>query len=292
MAIRPDSVRVFAPAKINLFLHVVGQRSDGFHDLQSMVAFADIGDEIFAERSDVNSLSIDGPFAEGLAAESDNLVLRAARALSERLGVRGGARFRLTKNLPVASGIGGGSADAAAAMRALLALYGEIETSDLISLAASLGSDIPVCMVSRTAMMEGRGERLSELPPLPRVPIVLVNPGISVSTAEIFRALATKNNPPVAAPPTFASIEELVRYLCTTRNDLEAPARAAAPVIGGVLEAISREGAVFTRMSGSGATCFGLFETAAQARKAASSIAAANPNWWSREGAFISYPDR
>jgi len=225
VAIRPDSVRVFAPAKINLFLHVVGQRSDGFHDLQSMVAFADIGDEIFAERSDVNSLSIDGPFAEGLAAESDNLVLRAARALSERLGVRGGARFRLTKNLPVASGIGGGSADAAAAMRALLALYGEIETSDLISLAASLGSDIPVCMVSRTAMMEGRGERLSELPPLPRVPIVLVNPGISVSTAEIFRALATKNNPPVAAPPTFASIEELVRYLCTTRNDLEAVAR-------------------------------------------------------------------
>jgi len=287
VAIRPDCVRVFAPAKINLFLHVVGQRPDGFHDLQSMVAFADIGDELFAERSDDFSLSIDGPFAAGLAAEADNLVLRAARALSERLGVKGGVHFRLTKNLPVASGIGGGSADAAAAMRAILALLGEIARDDILTIAASLGSDIPVCVDSAAAMMEGRGERLTALPPLPRVPIVLVNPGVSVSTAEVFRALATKNSLRAPAPSKFASLEDLLCYLSTTRNDLEAPARQVAPVISDVLSALAREGARLVRMSGSGATCFGIFEFDAEAQRTAATIGAVNREWWAISGHLI-----
>jgi 4-diphosphocytidyl-2-C-methyl-D-erythritol kinase len=284
VAIRPDGVRVFAPAKINLFLHVIGRRADGFHDLQSLVAFADIGDVLHAARDDALSLTIEGPFADGLAAEADNLVLRAARAAGARLGVTGGARFRLTKNLPVASGIGGGSADAAAALRAMLALHGDIAHAELLDIAAFLGSDIPVCVASGAALMEGRGERVSALPPLPQTPILLVNPGVSVATADVFRGLANKNNPPATMPSPFASFDDLVGFLRTTRNDLEAPARNVAPVIGEVLAALSREGAAFTRMSGSGATCFGLFASPADATHAADAIARAQPGWWSKAG--------
>jgi 4-diphosphocytidyl-2-C-methyl-D-erythritol kinase len=193
VAIRPDVVRVAAPAKINLFLHVTRKRPDGYHDLQSLVAFADVGDVVTLERGPALSFAIDGPFAQGLEAEADNLVLRAARTLAERRPALAGARIRLTKNLPVASGIGGGSADAAAALRGLLALYGEsLPKDELLALAASLGSDIPVCVASQTAWMEGRGEIVTPLPSLPPAHIVLVNPGISVATADVFRRLTIR----------------------------------------------------------------------------------------------------
>jgi len=286
VATRPDAVRVAAPAKINLFLHVTRKRPDGYHDLQSLVAFAGIGDVLTLERSPEFSLVIDGPFAQGLEAEADNLVLRAARALAERRPAAPGAHIRLTKNLPVASGIGGGSADAAAVLRGLPALYGEsFAEKELLAIASSLGSDIPVCVASQTAWMEGRGEIVTPLPPLPPAHIVLVNPGVSVATADVFRRLAIRaGEAALTRPAAFASLDALVCYLKTTRNDLEAPALAIAPVIGSVLEALVQQGAVFARMSGSGATCFGFFETAAKAQSAAAAIAKAEPRWWSRAG--------
>ncbi|HKD22876.1 MAG TPA: 4-(cytidine 5'-diphospho)-2-C-methyl-D-erythritol kinase [Rhizomicrobium sp.] len=279
-------VRVHAPAKINLFLHVTGKRPDGFHDLQSLVAFADVGDVLLLERRPDFALTIEGPFGEGLESDANNLVLKAARALAPQL--TGAARFRLVKNLPVASGIGGGSADAAAALRGLLALESRdfAGEADLVVLAATLGSDIPVCLASRAAWMEGRGERVTELPVLPPAHMVLVNPGVSVSTAEVFRRLVRRDETRLSPPPAFASLDALVDYLKETRNDLEAPALAIAPVIGRVLQALTREGAAFTRMSGSGATCFGLFESAESANAAANAIAGAEPSWWARAAAF------
>lgn len=286
MATRPEQLRVAAPAKINLFLHVTRKRPDGYHDLQSLVAFADIGDVLTLKREPALSLAIDGPFAQGLADEADNLVLRAARALAERSSAIAGAHILLTKNLPVASGIGGGSADAAAALRGLQALYGEdLAEGELLAIATSLGSDIPVCVASQTAWMEGRGEILTPLPPLPPVHIVLVNPGVSVATADVFRRLTIRaGEAELTSPAAFASVDALVRYLKTTRNDLEAPALSVAPVIGTVLDALAQQGAIFTRMSGSGATCFGFFETAEKANAAAAAIAKAEPRWWARAG--------
>ncbi|MGB8363887.1 MAG: 4-(cytidine 5'-diphospho)-2-C-methyl-D-erythritol kinase [Rhizomicrobium sp.] len=289
MATRPESVRVFAPAKINLFLHVERKRRDGYHDLQSLVAFADIGDELTVARADGFSLALDGPFAHLLSGEPDNLVLKAARSLAAHLASRDGAHFTLTKNLPVASGIGGGSADAAAALRGLLALWkrDDADADQLNALAAALGSDIPVCLRSRPAWMEGRGERVLHLPLLPRAGLVLVNPGVAVSTADVFRRVVPDMRDAGMKPPgEFGTLDELVRYLGTTRNDLEASARAIAPVIGEALDALSRHGAAFARMSGSGATCFGLFKTDAQAHAAAASIAQAQPAWWARAGGF------
>ena len=293
MATRPERLRVAAPAKINLFLHVTRKRPDGYHDLQSLVAFADVGDVLTLERGLELSFAIDGPFAQGLAAEADNLVLRAARVLAERHPAIAATRIRLTKNLPVASGIGGGSADAAAALRGLLALHGEdIPEKELLAIAASLGSDIPVCVASQTAWMEGRGEIVTPLPPLPPAHIVLVNPGASVATADVFRRLTIRTGDAALAPPAaFTALDALTRYLKTTRNDLEAPALAIAPVIGSVLEALVRQGAVFVRMSGSGATCFGFFETAATAQSAADAIAKVEPRWWSCAGKLTDAQD-
>jgi len=288
VATRPDAVRVAAPAKINLNLHVTRKRPDGYHDLQSLVAFADVGDVLVLERGVEFSLAIDGPFATDLVGDADNLILKAARALGSRVSTA--AQFRLTKNLPVASGIGGGSADAAAAFRGLLALGGKdfAAEDDLGGLAAKLGSDIPVCLNSVTAWMEGRGEIVTRLPSLPVTHIVLVNPGVSVSTAEVFRRVAIREGEAVLArPPAFGSVQDLVSYLGSTRNDLEAPALAVAPVIGAVLDALTRSGALFVCMSGSGATCFGLFASAASAREAASAIGKAQPGWWSRAGQLI-----
>ena len=286
MATRPELLRVAAPAKINLFLHVTRKRPDGYHDLQSLVAFADIGDVLTFERDKEFSLSIEGPFAQGLAAEVDNLVLRAARALAARSSAIEGARISLTKNLPVASGIGGGSADAAAALRGLLALYdAQVGRDAILEIAASLGSDIPVCMASAAAWMEGRGEIVTPLPALPPAHIVLVNPGLSVPTADVFRRLTLRTDQTVLSPPpAFASLGALIRYLEATRNDLEEPALAVAPPIRSVLDALAGEGANFVRMSGSGATCFGLFETAAKAEEAARAIGNAQPGWWARAG--------
>lgn len=268
----------YAPAKINLFLHVGEKRADGFHALQSLVAFTASGDELGFDTSASLDLVIGGPFGQGLSAGEDNLILRAARALP---GGDSGAAVKLTKNLPVASGIGGGSADCAATLRGLNKLWGlGLDTQTLQKIGEGLGSDVPVCITCRAQWMEGRGEILTELPPLPPVPIVLVNPGVGVPTGKVFGALKERRGVDLPLPPDFPDAAALVAYLKTTSNDLEAPARVIAPEINTVLDTIAGEGALLARMSGSGATCFGLYETDESAARAARAMADAHPTWW------------
>ena len=267
-----------ASAKINLFLHVGTRREDGFHPLQSLAVFTDLGDALAIETAPELSLKIDGPFARGLDGEGDNLVLRAARALGTQ-----GARLTLTKNLPVASGIGGGSADAAAALRGLNVLWSSgKDNAALCEIAAALGSDIPVCVLSTPSFMEGRGEILRSPDSMPRLPMLLVNPRVAVPTKDVFAALKDRSGADMRLPRgRFRDTADLLRFLETTRNDLEAPALALQPVIGEVLTAIAAlPGALLTRMSGSGATCFGIFADEACCARAAQILKAVAPDWW------------
>lgn len=267
-----------APAKINLFLHVGHRRADGFHPLQSLAVFTDMGDRLVFDPASGLSLEIDGPFSAGLEGEGDNLVLRAARALGN-----GAAAITLTKNLPVASGIGGGSSDAAAALRGLRRLWNaDTDDAALQAVAAGLGSDIPVCVTAATAFMEGRGEILRAAQSMPRIAMLLVNPGVAVPTKDVFAALKTRSGVEMTLPQgRFSDTADLLRFLETTRNDLEAPARALQPVIGDVLTAIAAlPGALFTRMSGSGATCFGIFPDDDCCARAANALKSAHPDWW------------
>ena len=276
-------IRVAAPAKINLFLHVGERRPDGFHDLQSLIGFTEAGDLLEISPAPELSLEVTGPFARALPAGQDNLVLKAARALQQQSHGAGGATMVLTKNLPVASGIGGGSADAAAALRGLDRLWGLNSSGDqLLRLAAELGSDIPVCLLSKTCWVEGRGEVLSPLPPLPRIPAVLVNPGVAVSTAAVFGMLNARSGTGRSKPAkALESLWDVIGYLGDAGNDLEAPACQLAPVIQEVLNAFDREpGCALAAMSGSGATCFALFHDPDYARGAASRIAQDHPGWW------------
>jgi 4-diphosphocytidyl-2-C-methyl-D-erythritol kinase len=268
----------FAPAKINLHLHVVGRRDDGYHLLDSLVVFAGVGDRLSVSPADDLALAVVGPFAGGLGQAADNLVLRAARALADQLGRRAGVRLVLEKNLPVASGIGGGSADAAATLR-LLCRFWRVET-DLPPLAARLGADVPVCLRGRPALMAGIGEVLAPAPALPEMGIVLVNPGVAVSTPAVFQArrggFSAVAQFPAQGWPDAASLAADLRG---RRNDLERAASGLAPVIGDVLDAVAAApGCLLARMSGSGATCFGLFASAAEARRAAGGITGAG--WW------------
>jgi 4-diphosphocytidyl-2-C-methyl-D-erythritol kinase len=275
-------VREFAPAKINLFLHAGARRADGYHDLQSLVVFAKAGDALAFEAADGFSLTLDGPFSAGLSSDPDNLVLKAARALAGEADHRGGARITLTKNLPIASGIGGGSADAAAALRGLNALWGlGLAPADLLHLAERIGSDVPVCVESAPAFMEGRGEKVTALETICEVAMVLVNPGVAVPTGKVFSALERRSGAGLPPPPALGGMGELIAYLKTTRNDLEPPARAIAPEVGHVLDALSAApGTLLARMSGSGATCFALFADDSMARDAARTVSARQPGWW------------
>jgi 4-diphosphocytidyl-2-C-methyl-D-erythritol kinase len=281
---KPSGVSCAFPAfaKINLFLHVGDKRSDGFHPLQSLAVFTDFGDRLGAEEADELSLILDGPFAGALAG-GDNLVLKAARALAERAGRPAQAKLALTKNLPVASGIGGGSADAAAALRALASLWRlSLDENVLREIAAALGSDVPVCLASRPAFMEGRGEILTSLKALPRLPLLLVNPGLAVSTNDVFAMLGDRRGVGMKLPPAgFSDLADLLRFLETTSNDLEAPARVMQPVIDEVLKDLMRlPGTLFARMSGSGATCFALMSDDDGCIRAASILKGRRPGWW------------
>ena len=281
-------MNVFAPAKINLFLHVGEKRADGYHALESLVAFAQTGDRLAIEPAGVLSLDITGPFANRLVRNQDNLVLKAARALqsspSPPSGVRGAA-ITLEKNIPVAAGLGGGSADAAAALRGLNAFWNRnLTENELLEIASTLGSDVPACLLSRTCWMEGRGEFVKEVPPLPNFPIVLVNPGIMVPTGPIFADLNARTGIGAMQPPgPMQNVWDLVGYLADAANDLEAPACRFAPLIEESFSALDREpGCVLAQMSGSGATCFGLFEQEQFAVGAAERIAQDHPEWWVR----------
>ena len=282
-------VTEFAAAKVNLTLHVTGQRPDGYHLLDSLVVFCGIGDRLDAVVAETLTLTLQGPFARDIPADGDNLVLRAARLVKGDMGVA----FTLTKNLPPASGVGGGSADAAAAIRAVRRLrqamgLATLDLSDPEAAAAvlSLGADVPVCLISAPARMRGIGGQLDRLALLPDMHIALVNPRVAVSTPSVFKALIKRHNP--AMPDTLPhcpDVRTLAQWLKTQRNDLEPAALTLAPVIGDVLTSLAAQsGALLSRMSGSGATCFALFETAHSAKAAASAISAARPDWWSASG--------
>ncbi len=257
-----------ARAKLNLALHVRARRPDGYHELETLFAFVEFGDVLRIAPAAAPAFRITGPFADKLTGEGDNLVTRAADRFAEAFG--GGAHaIELEKHLPVASGIGGGSADAAATLRALAKLHGvALDDPRLFAIADSLGSDVPACLLGRTALGKGRGEQLQPVPGMPGTPVLLVNPGVAVSTAEVFRRWDGVDRGPLGPDPLAG------------RNDLEAPARAIAPVIGEVLALLAEQsGVTLARMSGSGATCFALFETVEACAKAAATVT--RPGWWS-----------
>jgi 4-diphosphocytidyl-2-C-methyl-D-erythritol kinase len=268
-----------ARAKINLALHVTGRRADGYHLLDSLVAFADIGDRILVSAADTLSLTVTGPMAAGLSAGPDNLVLRAAMTL----GRGRGAAITLEKHLPIASGIGGGSADAAATLLALAELWGCPLPKPAAVLA--LGADVPVCLAGVAARMQGIGEVISPLI-LPPAHVVLVNPGFGLATADVFRAVTRHDNPPLEMPgTTLPDVQALTVWLRQMRNDLQPAAESLAPGIAKVIAALQTQPqCLIARMSGSGATCFGLFATAAAAEGAAQTLA--RPGWWVRAAAL------
>lgn len=277
-----------APAKINLFLHVLGRRADGYHDLESLVTFADIGDTLrfVPERS--LSLQIDGPFAASLP-QGDNLILKAAHAFEQSINGAVLGAFYLTKNLPIASGIGGGSSDAAAALRLLAYVHGlAFDDARVMACAASLGADVPICMECKPRIMRGIGHDLG--PALAFYfdqPILLVNPGIAVASQDAFTALGLRTGESIKSSQIehSGSGVPILGMLSRTRNDLEAAAIFLGPEIGQVLLALrAMPSCQFARMSGSGATCFGLFETDEQAQVAGEALRKAYPHWWISEG--------
>ncbi len=265
-------VRSFAPAKVNLTLHVTGQRADGYHLLDSLVAFADVGDRLRLEPAEATRLKLTGPMAAGVPADASNLVLRAAGLYDLPVAIT------LDKHLPLAAGIGGGSSDAAATLLAMAELTG----SPLPAGATGLGADVPVCLMRQAARMRGIGEDVQPVTGLPDLHAVLANPGVAVPTPAVFRALTEKNRAPMPIQlPQWQDRRSAINWIAGQRNDLETPAITRAPVIGEVLAALSAlPGARLARMSGSGATCFALFDTRAGADKAAEILATSQPGWW------------
>jgi len=288
-----------APAKLNLYLHVTGRRDDGLHRLDSLVVFADIGDRLDVAAADALSLRVTGRFGEALGdtASDDNLVMRAARLLKQEAGLAEdrGAAISLEKRLPVAAGLGGGSADAAAALHGLCALWRiSPGDDDLARMAIALGADVPVCLASRPSFVGGVGEVLDPAPALPEVHVALVNPAVALSTASVFAALKVNHAARAGrfdvAPRHAAGLAAIVS---ARGNDLEAPARKLCPAVDDVLTELGRQtGCLLARMSGSGATCFGLFETAAAAAGAVRTITDRRPDWWAVSAALLGESDK
>jgi 4-diphosphocytidyl-2-C-methyl-D-erythritol kinase len=283
----PGDLTEPAPAKVNLFLHVLGLRRDGYHLLDSLVVFPDVGDTLRAVPAETLSLRIEGPFAAALAADQDNLVLRAARVLAAEAGIAARGHLVLSKHLPVAAGIGGGSADAAAALRLLCRLWQiEPEPAVLARLAGGLGADVAVCLGARPRRMGGVGDLLGSAPVLPTCGIVLVNPGVALATAEVFQARRGTWSAKAELPASWLDAKAMADDLRRERNDLQPPAIALRPVIGEVLALLeATQGCLLGRMSGSGATCFGLYADQGAAKRAASELR--RPGWWSWGGGLL-----
>ena len=284
------ALTTFAPAKVNLYLHLIGRRPDGYHLLDSLIAFADIGDRVTAEPAKSLSLEITGPEATGLAnLGQNNLVLRAARLLADHTGTARGAALRLEKNLPVAAGIGGGSSDAAAVLRLLTALWQlSIGEEALRGLGARLGADLPACLYGRAAWLGGVGDRVEPAPNLPEAGILLANPRKELPTAAVFAA----RRGPFGDAGRFAAMPGnaigLAQALVPRRNDLTGAAIGLVPEIDAVLARLARlPGALIARMSGSGATCFALFSDRSAAKEARMALASAEPDWWCAGGGLI-----
>jgi len=285
-----DSIRRAAPAKLNLYLHVVGRRADGYHLLDSLVAFAGVHDTVVAAKAGALSLAIEGPFAAALSGEADNLVLRAARALADVAGVRPWAALTLVKRLPVASGIGGGSADAAATLLAAGELWRIThKPGALAKLALTLGADVPVCLAGKAAQMGGIGEAIDPAPVLPRVPLVLVNPLVPLPTPAVFKARSGPFSKPAPLAAVPRDARDLAEALRARRNDLADAAIGLVPEIKAILGALDAQpGCLLARMSGSGATCFALFARAEEAQAAAAALRSSKPGWWVEASELLS----
>jgi len=277
-----------APAKLNLYLHVVGRRADGYHELDSLVAFATVADVVSAAPAERLTLRIDGPFAASAPGDETNLVLRAARALAAAAGVERGAALTLTKNLPAAAGLGGGSADAAACLRALCAIWAvDLPPDRIAALALDLGADVPVCLLGEAAFVGGVGERLEVAPRLPPAALLLVNPGVPLPTHSVFRRFKgplTESARFVEAPK---DVDRLTAMLRDRRNDLEPPARELVPEIDRALALLrALPAARLARMTGSGASCFAIFASRAEAARAEALLRSAEPSWWAAAATF------
>lgn len=274
-----------APAKVNLALHVIGRRADGYHELESLVVFVDVVDEISVRLAKADRLGVSGPFAAATGNSESNLVMRAVRAFRNRWPDRlpDGLEIELTKNLPVAAGIGGGSADAAAMLRLLARMGdGDVPLAELQKIALALGADVPMCLLSQPSEVRGVGEIVHRLRGFPPTHLVLVNSLVPVATADVFRRLESRTNPPMPAlPQPLTRPAQLGLWLAETRNDLEPAAVALVPAIGELLREMRvLDGCALARMSGSGGTVFGLFGSAAQAHQAAHEMRARYPDYW------------
>lgn len=268
----PISAPVFAPAKINLTLHVTGQRADGYHLLESLVVFADVGDRLWIAPADTMSVEVSGPFADGVPVDARNLVWQAAEL------ARSPCHIHLQKNLPHGAGIGGGSSDAAAVLRHF----------GIMRDAVRLGADVPVCLSMQPQRMQGIGEVVSPVAGMPCCDILLVNPRVTLSTPAVFSALAVRDNPAMPQDfPGWPDAAALAHWLATQRNDLLIPAMGLAPAIGDVLQAIRGSDALYAGMSGSGSTCFGVFASGEKAAAAKASIALKQPDWWIAQARFL-----
>lgn len=272
-----------APAKVNLTLHVTGRRGDGYHLLDSLVVFADFGDliRVRVARGGV-TLRVTGPTAGAVPPGESNLVMRAARLAGAE-----GVEITLEKHLPAAAGLGGGSSDAAATLRALRRIHGRPEPDPAVPDPAVpdpalLGADVPVCLQAVSARMSGIGDEVVPVTGIPPLPAVLVNPGVALRTPDVFAALERRDRAPMPELPAFGGVADCAAWLAGQRNDLQEAAVGLVPVIGQVLAVLHGSGAALARMSGSGATCFGLFSDMEDARLAARRIAAAEPGWWVR----------
>lgn len=284
-------VRLSACAKLNLYLHVTGRRDDGFHLVDSLIAFADLADQLEIRPADGLILTVEGPFAAAAGPVNENLALRAAGALATAAGVSAGARLRLVKQIPAAAGLGGGSADAAAALRGLVSFWNiDPRGVDVLSLARSLGADVPACVDGGAAFVGGIGDRLEPAPRMPEAGLLLVNPGLPLPTPSVFAMLREDFSAPGRFAKTPESVRELAQILATRRNDLTAAAKLIAPAVGEVLAAIeSLPGCRLARMSGSGATCFGLFDDMPSAKRAQSGLAGRR-DWWTYAGRLMTEP--
>lgn len=300
-SVAPSAARCLgAPAKLNLGLRVLGRRDDGYHRIVSLIGFVSLADRLALAPDRALSLEIDGPFADGLSAGEDNLILRAARRLAAWAGREGlGARISLHKVIPLAAGLGGGSADAAATLVGLADLWG-LNDAPLSRLALELGADVPVCLASETALAEGIGECLTPCPPLPEAGLLLVNPGVRLETGPVFKAWSAHHggapcDPASRAPaqvlPALLPVADaaaLAASLAEHPNDLTDAAIRIQPVIAEVLKALDDSaGCLLSRMSGSGATCFGLYRDRDHARKARQILAERAPEWWCRTAGFV-----
>ena len=280
--IDPLPLAEFAPAKVNLTLNVLGRRGDGYHEIESLVVFADVGDRLQLNPSAALDFSVTGPTAAAAGPVDDNLVLKAARELAKRMPALKVGRFRLAKRIPVAAGIGGGSSDAAAALR-LLARLNHLPLAErhVAEAAQATGADVPVCLDPQARMMRGIGERLSAPLDLPVLPALLVNPGVPIATRDVFRSLKVRERSASDDPPRSLGRAALQDYIASRGNDLEAPALVLQPVIRDVLVALrALPGCELAQMSGSGATCFGLFASQRAAAVAARHLRSARPTWW------------